>query len=203
MVNANSNWTEVRANWSRVLAFVWLNQGVLEDLRQNPKQTITNLAMGGKYKNLKGEVNVNLDVDSATATAASVIKNQSDNDPEESYRGYLPIPDPLGGLEGITQANLAELLKNGITGILKFDDEADLWADELHAAWNDREQLKNIRQDPLMHLRHKDDLLKTTYGIFPVPDRPNVLEGKDIEKLSEFLGGETMSHLGGIFLFGS
>lgn len=201
MVNANLR--EVRANWSRILAFAWLNQEVLEDLRKNPKQTIINLAMGGKYKNLKGEVNANLEVDSSTATAASVIKNQADNDPEESYRGYLPIPNALGGLEGITQANLEVLLNNGIAGILKFDDKADLWADDLHAAWNDPEQLKNIRQDPLMHLRNKDELLKTTYGIFPVPDRPKVLEGKDIEKLSEFLGGEPMSHLGGIFLFGS
>jgi hypothetical protein len=202
MVNTISVLREVRANWSRVLAFTWLHQEVLEDLRKNPKQTITNLATGGKYKNLKGEVTI-IDVDSTTATAASVIKKQSDDDPGEAYRGYLPIPNPLGGLEGITQANLAALLKNGITGILKFDDKADLWADELHAAWNDPEKLKNIRLDPLTHLLHTDDLLKTTYGIFPVPDRPDALKDLGIEELSKFLGGERMSHLGGIFLLGS
>jgi hypothetical protein len=205
MVNANSDLRdlrEVRANWSRVLAFTWLNQEVLKDLRKNPKQTITNLATGGKYKNLKGEVTV-IDVDSTTEIAAGVIKKQSDDDPGEAYRGYLPIPDALGGLDKITPENLEELLKNGITGILKFDDRADLWAQELLAAWKDKEKLISIRKDPLKHLLHTDDLLKTTYGIFPVPDRPKALEGLEIGKLSEFLGGERMSHLGGIFLFGS
>jgi hypothetical protein len=194
---------EVRANWSRVLAFAWLNQEVLEDLRRNPKQTITNLAMGGQYINLKGEVKENLDVDGDTAAAASTIERQA-ADPGESYRGYLPVPNAVGGLEGTTKENLAALLNNGITGILKFDDEAELWADELHAAWNDSDQLIKIRQDPSKNLRHAKELSNTRYGIFPIPDRPRGLEQLKIEQLQSFLGDQDhMEHIGGVFLLGS
>jgi hypothetical protein len=197
MVNPNSiSILEVRANWSRVVAFAWMYPEVLADLRKNPKQTITDLAMGGQYKNL-------ITIDSETQDAANIIKTQTDTDPEEPYRGYLPIPDAVGGLEKATPANLAALLKSGITGILKFDNQAELWADELLAAWEDPKQLKNVRQDPLQHLHHRDQLLETTYGVLPVPDRPKTLEDKDLGELTNFLKGDIMTHLGGIFLFGS
>ncbi len=189
-----------RLAWSRVLAFVWLNEKVLDELRKDPKETITQLAKGqdGKYKNI---------VDTETANQAKTIQDQTENDPTEPYRGYLPIPDPpLEEWKQLSSKDLAELLRGGITGILKFDDQPNLWADELLAAWNDPEKLIKIRQDPLGsgNLIHKEELLKSKYKILPVPDRPRGIDQLNVGQLESFLGDEdNMSHLGGIFLFGS
>ncbi|WP_036487458.1 hypothetical protein [Myxosarcina sp. GI1] len=195
---------QTRQDWSRVLAFAWKNLNVLKNLREDPKTIITELA--------KGKEGMYPDVDDYTADAANKIKSRTEEDPGESYRGYLPIPDnPFEEmLDKLNQSDLKTLLSKGIDGILKFDQEVDLWAEELLAAWKDRDKLIAIRQDPLKNLIHADQLQKSEYGILPIPDPPAVITSKldteelDIEDLQNLLGDEdNMSHLGGIFLFGS
>jgi hypothetical protein len=186
--------TKPRSNWSRIVAFAWSTPQVLNDLKKDPKTTITELAKGGNgnYKSVDGD----------TAQAAKTIQSQTDNDPGESYRGYLPIPNRLevGALADLDRSRLADLLSKGIAGILEFDEDADLWADELIAAWKDRSHLIAVLQDPAINLIHKDKLK----SILPLPDRPRGLEELEIDKLQKFLGDQDhMEHLGGIFLFGS
>lgn len=186
---------DARLNWSRVLAFAWGNEQVLNDLRKDPKTTIIRLA-NSQY--------TNVDVDVDTADAAETIREQTEQDPGESYRGYLPIPNPLGGLENLEQSKLQELLQNGLTGILRFDENAQLWSEELLAVWNDSDRLIQVRQHPLNNLIHTDTLQTSQYGILPIPDLPDGLKDLGIEELRSFLGdGDNMSYLGGIFLLGS
>ncbi|RCJ30327.1 hypothetical protein A6769_33855 [Nostoc punctiforme NIES-2108] len=187
-----------RASWSRVIAFAWLHPNVLKDLRKDPKNTIMKLA--GEASPPYTGVD---EVDHYTKDSAVNIMNETDNDPLEPYRGYLPIPDPVRGLEKLDDSELEGLLEKGITGILKFDENAKLWKDELKAAWTNSAKLKAIRQDPLDNLIHKDELLKGDYGIFPLPDRPLSLQRLDINELETFIGEGKMDHLGGIFLIGS
>jgi len=193
---------QVRGNWSRVLAFAWLNSDVLIDLRKDPKNTIIKLA---------GETNSHYqNVDRGTEDAAKNIIVQTEQDGSEAYRGYLPIPDPLKGLENLDLEDdkleelLEELLLKGITGILKFDKKANLWKEELKAAWTSQEKLIQIRKDPLNILKYAKELSEDEFGIFPLPDLPSGLENLKIEELQNFLGDEdNMEHLGGIFLVGS
>lgn len=185
-----------RNDWSRVLAFAWSNEDVLKELRKDPKETIKKLA-GKADSAYQG-------VDNDTKTSALNIILQTEKDPNGSYRGYLPIPDPLEGLKNLTKKDLENLLQNGITGILRFDKKADLWAEELHTAWNEPNKLIDIRQDPVNNLIHARELSEDEFGIFPVPDRPRGLKELRIEQLEEFLSDQdNMEHLGGIFLVGS
>ncbi|MBE9224889.1 hypothetical protein IQ264_05340 [Phormidium sp. LEGE 05292] len=184
--------------WSRVCAFAWKHQekekkeGVLTDLRKDPKGTIEEIAKGqnGKYK-----------ADSETEAQASTIIKLSKNQTER-YSGYLPIPNPFGGLAELDPQKVEELLLGGLTGAFKFDEEAKLWADALHQAWNNKELLENIRRDPLGNLPHADELKNSEYGIFPLPALPSVvyqnLENLDIEQLYEFLVDDNVRHIGGI-----
>ncbi|MFB2836528.1 hypothetical protein [Floridanema evergladense] len=184
-----------RLQWSLILALAWKELDILKDLRKNPKETIIQIAEGkdGKY----GRV-----VDDRTEDAAKAIKKQAEADPEDDYTGYLPIPQPRG-LNKLNVEELEELLENGITGILKCNKNADLWAKALHKAWQD-DLLIDIRRDPLNHLPFVDELLNTEYGIFPIPDPPESLRELSFENLEGLFSDEdNMSHLGGIFLFGS
>ena len=190
-----------RRDWSQILAYAWTqtdnsqNSQVLDNLRKDPKGTIIKLAEGSsKYPN----------VDEDTRNAAKSIQVQADRSPSEGYSGYLPIPDPLESLTNSDSKNLAVLLRNGITGILQFEEQADLWAEELLRAWKDPEILIGIRQDPLNNLLHKDELLKNKYGVFPLPDRPRGLDKLTIEDLGSFFDDEDNArHISGIFLIGS
>ncbi len=106
----------------------------------------------------------------------------------------------VGAIADLEAAQLADLLSKGIAGILEFEEDSELWADELLAAWKDEQQLIAVLQDPANKLIHKDKLS----SIFPMPDRPRGLETLEIEKLQSFFGDEdNMQHLGGIFLFAS
>lgn len=185
-----------RSDWSQILAYAWTQadnsqNSVLDDLRKDPKKTIIKLAEGSsEYPN----------VDENTQSAAERIQEQAETSPGESYSGYLPIPDALESLANLEAENLEVLLTNGITGILQFNEQADLWAKELLRAWQNQEILSNIRQDPLNNLLHGDELLK----IFPLPDRPRGLDKLTIEDLASFFDDEDNArHLSGIFLIGS
>lgn len=186
-----------RSDWSQILAYVWTqtdnsqNSKVLDDLRKDPKGTIIKLAEGSsEYPNIDKETN----------SAAKSIQEQAETSPGEGYSGYLPIPDALESLANLDPENLAVLLRNGITGILQFNEQANLWAEELLRAWQDQAILIGIRQDPLKNLLHKDELLK----IFPLPDRPRGLDKLSIEDLGSFFDDEdNVRHLSGIFLIGS
>jgi hypothetical protein len=187
-----------RNDWSQILADAWNpdNSKILNDLRKDPKGTIVELAKetGGKYPQVAG----------ATRTAAKNIQVQAETSPGEGYSGYLPIPQPTGGVEKLDLKDLEALIRNGLTGILQFDRQADIWAKEFYAAWRDRTLLDNIRRDPLQHLQYKDELLKDKYGVFPLPDRPRGLDKLTIDDLGQFLNDETnVSHISGIFLIGS
>lgn len=175
--------------WARVCAFAWVKTEVLQDLRKDPKGTIEEIAKGedGKYK-----------ADSATAEQANTIIQLSE-EATERYSGYLPIPFTFGGLEKRSSEELKELLLGGITGAFRFDEEADLWADVLHQAWNDDNLLKEIRKDPLGKLPRANELKDKEYGIFPMPEKPRGLEKLEIEELENFLSDEdNVPHLGGI-----
>lgn len=192
------NTSSSRNDWSQILACAWNpnNSEILNDLRKDPKGTIVELAKetGGKYQQ----------VDDATKTAAKNIKVQAETSPGEGYSGYLPIPQPTGGVEKLDLKDLEALIRNGLTGILQFDRHADIWAKEFYAAWRDRTLLDNIRQDPLQYLQYKDELLKDKYGVFPLPDRPRGLDKLTIDDLGQFLNDEdNISHISGIFLIGS
>ena len=185
-----------RSDWSQILAYAWTqtdnsqNSKVLDDLRKDPKETIIKLAEGSsEYPN----------VDEAKSAAES-IRKQAETSPGEGYSGYLPIPDALESLANLDPESLAVLLRNGITGILQFNEQADLWAEELLRAWQDQAILIGIRQDPLKNLLHKDELRE----IFPLPDRPRGLDKLTIEDLGSFFDDEDNArHLSGIFLIGS
>ena len=196
---------EERGHWSRVIAFAWTYNEVLNDLRKDPKETIIELAKGKdstKYQNVD---------DDNTAFAAGRIQIDAEDNPEEAYSGYLPLPNPLVGLECLDQSQLAALLRAGIDGILKFEAKADLWAEVLFKAWKDpKGLLVGIRKDPLQYLRkaitvkNTQALQQSEYGILPIPNRPKSLEKFKIEDLREFLiDQDIMENLGGIFLFGS
>lgn len=189
-ININSTATLA---WSRVCAFAWKHkEEVLNDLRKDPKGTIEEIAKGqnGKYK-----------ADSDTAVQANTIIELSKTQTEK-YSGYLPIPNPFGGLDKLDQQQMEELLLGGLTGAFKFDKEAKLWADALLQAWKDEELLQKIRRDPLGHLPHANELKDSEYGIFPVPDLPSVvaqnLEKLNIEQLYDFLVDDNVRHIGGI-----
>ena len=108
----------------------------------------------------------------------------------------------MGGLDRLSEENLRDLLRSGITGTLRFDDKAELWVKVFHAAWKDQELLKAIRQDPLTNLPkvnglNLEELQKSKYGILPMPDLSSGLSDATIEQL-ESIGFE-MENLGGIF----
>ena len=203
-----------RSDWSRVIAFAWWsttepNTSVfIEDLRENPKTAIEQLARGkdGKYKDLLSNVEDG-DTRGAIVNAALNIQQQANDDPTGDYRGFLPFPSrsEAGVLADLDDDKLADLLRKGIAGILEFDDpdnpeQAGLWAQELKEAWKDEEHLKEILQDPANKLINKENLK----NILPIPDRPRGLEELKIEKLQQFLADrDNMEHLGGVFLFGS
>lgn len=195
MKNPSDNLRVERGSWSQIIAFAWLHPNVLKELRKDPKNTIMKLA--GKasppYE----------DVDDQTKSAAGDIMYNAENDVSEGYRGYLPIPDSFEALENLGVDKLEQFLEHGITGILKFDQNANLWAEELDAAWTDRAKLIKIRQDPLKNLMHAEELSNSEFGIFPLPDRPSRLEKLNIEDLKGFIGENETDHLGGIFLIGS
>lgn len=201
MVNANIPDVQLfpRRDWAQLLAYAWTEPSypeVLTDLRKDPKGTVIELAegSGSRYPN----------VDNDTQQAARSIQEQAESSPGENYSGYLPIPAPLGGLEGLAPKALEVLIRNGITGILQFDRQAEIWADVLRLVWNDQTLLSNVRIDPLAHLPHKEALLRDKYGIFPLPDRPRGLSELQIEKLGSFLSDEdNVAHLTGIFLIAS
>ncbi len=188
-----------RSDWSQLQAYAWSqtsNLEVLNGLRKDPKGSILALAEGTspKFPN----------IDSGTKQAAINIKTQAEVSPGENYSGFLPIPSPTGGLANLDLKDLTALIRNGLTGILRFDQKAELWADIFHQAWNDGELLRNIRKDPLQYLPHKDKLLADEYGIFPLTDLPKGLEQLSITNLENFLNDEdNVLHLSGIFLIGS
>ena len=189
-INFRLNFSTAVLNWSRVFAFAWKHQEVLTDLRKDPKGTIEEIAKGenGKYK-----------ADAKTAVQAGTIQSQSQN-PIPNYSGYLPIPDTFAGLEKLSAEELKEFLLRGLTGVLRFDDQAELWADALHQAWTDQNLLIEIRKDPLGKLPHANQLQNTTYGIFPLPDRPKGLDKLEIDELEDFLSDQDDAlHLAGIF----
>ncbi len=160
--------------WARICAFAWKNPEVLNELRKDPKTTIQEIAKGenGKYK-----------ADSTTARQADMIRSQTETDATEPYEGYLPIPYAVGGLEKLSPEELKALLENGLTGVFRFDDRSDLWAEALHQAWNNPELLIKIRKDPLGNLPQADELKDSQYGIFPMPDLPEDLKTLSIEQL--------------------
>ena len=186
--------------WSRVCAFAWTQttngSNVLQNLRQDPKNTVTELAKGthGKYN-----------ADSDTANRAQVIIDFS-QDPEATYSGYLPIPQAMGGLGELSEENLRVLLQAGITGTMRFDDQPQEWAKVFHAAWKDPELLNAIRKDPLTNLPRVNglnlqELQKSKYGILPFPDLSSGLSEVTVEQL-ENINFES-HHAGGIVPFGS
>ncbi len=199
-----------RLSWSQVLAFAWWSteQDIakptfLDDLRQDPKIAINELAKGeeGKYKDILLKVS-NENTRKSINSAANEIMQLAEQDPSDTYRGYLPIPkgSEVGALADLDRKKLTGLLEVGITGILKFNEQADLWADELVEAWKSQDRLIAVLQDPAKNLLHKDNLKP----IFPLPDLPRGLKELQIEQLQEFLGDEDhMQHLGGVFLIGS
>lgn len=191
-----------RSDWAQLLAYAWTESQypeVLIGLRQDPKGTIIELAKetDSKYQN----------VDEATQQAAKSIQDQADTSPGEDYSGYLAIPDAVANIDKLDQHDLEVLLRRGITGMLRFDLKADVWADVLLKAWNDSTLLTNIRKDPLAYLPRRDELLKDEfykYGIFPLPDRPRGLDKLEINKLESFLSDkDNVPHLSGIFLIAS
>ena len=175
--------------WSRICAFAWIQtrngSNVLQNLRQDPKNALAEIAKGseGKYN-----------ADSDTANRAQVIIDFS-QDPEATYSGYLPIPQAMGGLGELSEENLRVLLQAGITGTLRFDDQAQLWAKVFHAAWQDPQLLNAIRQDPLANLPkvnglNLEELQNSKYGILPMADLSSGLSELTIEQL-ENIGIET------------
>ncbi|MBN3879184.1 MULTISPECIES: hypothetical protein [unclassified Nostoc] len=196
-----------RQNWSYVLAFAWWSSKsdivFIHDLKRDPKSAINDLANGeeGKYGQILLNVPNEETRNKIKSNAQSII-DRSKLQKGEIYRGYLPIPEAseVGALANLDREQLKNLLQLGITGILSFDVQANLWADELVEAWKNREQLIAIQRDPAQNLRNKD----TLDFRFPLPDIPNGLKELKIEQLQEFLGDEAhMEHLGGIFLYGS
>ena len=182
--------------WSRICAFAWIQtrngSNVLQNLRQDPKNAITEIAKGtqGKYN-----------ADSDTANRAQVIIDFS-QDPEATYSGYLPIPQAVEGLGELSEENLSVLLQAGITGTLRFDDQPQQWAKVFHAAWQDPELLNAIRKDPLTNLPkvnglNLQQLQNSKYGILPMPDMVSGLSEATIEQI-ESIGFET-DNLAGIF----
>lgn len=186
-----------RADWAEIFAFAWQNgDPVLTDLRKDPKKAIEDLA--------RGEYGATSD----TREAAEGIIRQTEDQPLETYSGYIPIPrPPLNDLSRLSEEDLAGLLNLGLDGVLKFNLQAELWAKVLLEAWRDEDILKAIRQDPLTGLRRILDedqisqLLDSDYGILPLPNLPNGLDKLEMEDLVAFLGDElNAEHLGGIFL---
>lgn len=178
--------TAAKKAWARVCAFAWIREEVLKDLRKDPRGTIEKIARGENG------------ADDETIQAATTIVNLSRN-PNDRYDGYLPIPDPVGGLDRLDKEELKALLQNGITGGFRFDEKAELWADALSQAWKDNNLLKEIRKDP-GKLPNADKLQESTYGIFPMPGLPRGLDDLKIEQLEDFLSDEDNArNLGGIF----
>lgn len=182
--------------WSRNCGFIWTQtrsgSNVLQKLRQDPKNTIMEIARG-----TEGEYNA----DPETANSAQIIIDFSSEDSEATYSGYLPIPEAVGELNGVSEENLRILFRNGITGVLRFDDKAELWAKVFHAAWQDPELLNGIRKDPLANLPkveglNLEELQNSKYGILPVPDMPSAMSDDTIEKIASI--GFEMDNLGGI-----
>lgn len=195
-----------RNDWGKILAYAWSQppaSPVLKDLRKDPKATVEELAKGasGRYQPV---------VPDAQA-AAQHIMEQVANFPGESYIGYVPVPEPTGGLETLAEEQLAELISNGLTGLLHFDEQPKEWAKILGALWKDRslDSLKKFQQNPLEFLQtafptELATLLASDYGIFPLPNRPRGLANVGIEDLDRFLTDEdNAKHLSGIFLIGS
>ncbi len=182
--------SDPKNSWSRVCAFAWKKPEVLNDLRKDPKGTIEEIAKGenGKYK-----------ADPTTAGYANIISRQAQTDATEPYRGYLPIPYAVGGLEKLSPEELKGLLENGLTGVFRFDERSDLWAEALHQAWNNPELLIKIRKDPLGNLPQANELNNSQYGIFPMPDLPEDLKTLTIEQL-ESTGA--MTNVNGILPLG-
>jgi hypothetical protein len=199
-----------RNDWGKILAYAWSqpSQGVqppqvLDDLRKDPKATVQEIAKGAnsRYQTV---------VQDAQEAAQHIIDQVADF-PGESYIGYVPVPEPTGGLETLTEEQLEELISNGLTGLLQFDAQPKEWAKILGALWKDGSlaSLKNFQQNPLEFLRASfpaelETLLQSEYGIFPLPNRPRGLEAMEIENLDRFLTDEdNAKHLSGIFLIGT
>ena len=176
--------------WSRICAFAWKQKeaGVLQKLRQDPKNTIIEIANKAYH------------ADQDTVTKAQEIIEIS-SDPGATYSGYLPIPQPVGGLDRLSEENLKILFQAGITGTLRFDDKAELWAKVFYAAWQDLDLLNAIREDPVKNLPRVDglnfeELQNSKYGILPIPDLPIGLSDTSIEQLTSV--GFDLDNLGGI-----
>ena len=207
-----------RAAWAQIWALAWLDSdkaNLLEDIRKDPKSTITQLKEGtnGKYKELLNATN---SVDDIIAAADVIIRQAGSL---EEYTGFLPIPsNPFVEVKDelkkedivnlLGKENIVNLLRSGLEGILKFDDQAELWAEVLLEAWKCPEKLRAIRRDPVEGIKaigqDKLEMLQnSTYGLLPLPGRPDGLLDKDIEKLEklkQFLGdGDNADHIGGIF----
>jgi hypothetical protein len=196
-----------RNDWGKILAYAWSqatnSTAVLTDLRKDPKTTITELAKGSgsKYQGVVKD----------TQDAAQHIIDQAEDFPGESYIGYVPVPQPTGGLEKLTEKDLEELISNGVTGLLHFDTHPKEWAKILLALWQDSDlsSLKSFQQDPLKFLKASfpaelNILLQSDYGIFPLPNRPRGLDNLEIKDLDRFLTDEdNAKHLSGIFLIGT
>ena len=166
--------------WARICSFAWVQERngcqVLENLRQDPKNTIIKIR------------NREYNTDSQTAEQAGVIVDFSDKNPDAPYSGYLPIPSAVGGLDKLSEKDLSILFQAGITGVLRFDDKAEQWAKIFQAAWEDAGLLKAIRQDPLANLPrvgglNLEELQNSKYGILPIPDMPSSMSDDTIEKL--------------------
>lgn len=196
-----------RNDWGKILAYAWSQApstaAVLNDLRKDPKATIEDLAKGAgsKYQGVIKD----------TQDAAQHIIDQAKDFPGESYIGYVPVPEPTGGLEKLTEEQLTELISNGLTGLLQFDTQPEEWAKILLALWKDQDlsSLKSFQQDPLKFLQASfptelNVLLASEYGIFPLPNRPRGLDKLDVQELDRFLTDEdNAKHLSGIFLIGT
>ena len=198
-----------RMPWARIWALAWLESdkaNLLEDIRKDPKSTITQLKEGtkGEYKELLESLNDTERVNQIIQAADEIIRNAGSL---EEYTGFLPIPSNPFGKFDLKEDDIKNLLRSGLEGILRFDDQADVWAEVLFAAWGDQDSnlLKDIRQDPEKGLKsilgeqQVKELQESKYGILPLPDKPDGLD-KDIEKLTDFLGDEdNADHIGGIF----
>ncbi len=189
-----------RQEWAKVIAFAWTHSETLTELRKDPKRTIEELATGknGRYHNV---------VDDDTETAAKSIILRINDNPQEDYVGYLPLPKPPEGLADLDTQVLKNLIAaGGLAGILQCDRSPEEWAEVMKFAWSSNDNFVNIRKDPLKFLpeKTKDKLLQTDYGILPLPALPRGLNDLKVGQLISFLTDkDNVSNLGGVFLLGS
>ena len=185
---------DISKGWARICAFAWHSESkqenVLQKLRQNPKETIIQIA-SGEY-----------DADALTASFAQAIADMAEEG-MAPYSGYLPIPEPsIEQLKEYKVDEMAIMFSAGITGLMKFNQQPKLWAKVFLAAWNDNDLLIKIRQDPLQNLSNLlgsdfQQLQNSKYGILPLPDLPSDLSDLSLEQIHSI--GDQWNNPMGIF----